>query len=88
MNFHDKRVRIALLILAALLVIIGFRIVSNMMARNAEAKRSGQERVAVVTTSHAQRKTIVPKFKFAGTLDPVWQADVAAKVDGRIERLE
>lgn len=51
MNFHDKRVRIALLILAALLVIIGFRIVSNMMARNAEAKRSGQERVAVVTTS-------------------------------------
>ena len=44
MNFHDKRVRIALLILAALLVIIGFRIVSNMMARNAEAKRSGQER--------------------------------------------
>lgn len=87
MNFHDKRVRIALLILAALLVIIGFRIVSNMMARNAEAKRSGQERVAVVTTSHAQRKTIVPKFKFAGTLDPVWQADVAAKVDGRIERI-
>lgn len=41
MNFHDKRVRIALLILAALLVIIGFRIVSNMMARNAETKRAG-----------------------------------------------
>lgn len=87
MNIHDKRVRIALLILAALLSIIGYRIVSNILARNAEAGRSGQRRAAVVTTSHALRKTIVPKFKFAGSLDPVWQADVAAKVDGRIEKV-
>lgn len=87
MNFHDKRVRTAFLLLAALLVIIGYRIVSNIMARNSEAERSGQNRVAAVTTSRAQRKTIVPKFRFSGTLDPVWQADVAAKVDGRIERI-
>lgn len=70
MNFHDKRVRIALLILAVLLVIIGFRIVSNIIARNAEAERSGQERVAVVTTSHAQRKTIVPNLNSQAPLTP------------------
>ena len=37
--------------------------------------------------AYPKRQTIVPKFRFSGTLDPIWQADVAAKVDGRIEQV-
>ena len=50
-------------------------------------KRQGQGRTAVVTAAYPVRKTIVPSFRFSGTLLPVWQADVAAKIDGRIEKV-
>lgn len=29
----------------------------------------------------------MPELEFSGSLDPEWQADVAAKVDGRVERV-
>lgn len=87
MNLQDKRLRI--LIIGALVVagIVAFRVITNIMARNEEARNSRQGRSAVVTAAYPKRETITPKFRFSGTLDPVWQADVAAKVDGRIEKV-
>ncbi len=87
MDLHDKRIKILLIVVLVILSIVGYRVFSNIMSKNAEAAKSSQGKVAVVTTSHAKRETITPKFKFSGTLDPVWQADVAAKVDGRIEQI-
>ena len=40
-----------------------------------------------VVTAHPIRQTIVPSLSFSGSLDPEWQAEVAAKVDGRLEKV-
>lgn len=87
MDFKNRKTTIALIVCAVILALIGWRVWANIQAKKAEANRSGKEKVAVVTAAYPERKTIVPKFRFSGTLDPVWQADVAAKVDGRIEQV-
>ena len=87
MNFKDKRLRILIIGVVIILGIVAFRVISNIMARNAQAQKSNQGRTAVNMAGYPKRETIVPKFRFSGTLDPIWQADVAAKVDGRIEKV-
>lgn len=87
MNLQDKRLRILIIGVIVILGIVAFRVISNIMSRNQEAKNSNQGRTAVITAAYPKRETIIPKFRFSGTLDPVWQADVAAKVDGRIEKV-
>ena len=37
MNFHDKRVHPAFLLLISFLILISYRIISNIIAQNAEA---------------------------------------------------
>ena len=85
--FKDKRMRILAIVMGVIVAIVAFRVGMNIMERNAKAKSSGGGKSAVVTAGNPVRQTIVPKYKFSGTLEPVWQADVAAKVDGRIERV-
>ena len=87
MNLQDKRLRILVIGVVIILGIVAFRVISNIMARNEQAKKSNQGRTAVIMAAYPKRQTIVPKFRFSGTLDPIWQADVAAKVDGRIEKV-
>ncbi len=87
MNLQDKRLRILIIGVVVILGVVAFRVISNIMARNTAAKSSRQGRTAVITAAYPKRETIIPKFRFSGTLDPIWQADVAAKVDGRIEKV-
>lgn len=87
MNFQDKRLRILVIGVVIILGVVAFRVISNIIARNEEAKKSNQGRTAVIMAAYPKRQTIVPKFRFSGSLDPIWQADVAAKVDGRIEKV-
>lgn len=87
MNLQDKRLRVLVIGVVIILGIVAFRVISNIMARNEQAKKSNQGRTAVIMADYPKRQTIVPKFRFSGTLDPIWQADVAAKVDGRIEKV-
>lgn len=42
MNFHDKRIHTAFLILTSFLILINYRIISNIIAQNAETGRVGQ----------------------------------------------
>ncbi|MBR1759697.1 MAG: efflux RND transporter periplasmic adaptor subunit [Schwartzia sp.] len=79
--------RIFLTMAVVLVVIIGFRVAKNVMERNEQAQKSRQGTVVSVVAEHPKRQTVVPKIRFSGTLSPIWQADVAAKVDGRIERV-
>lgn len=51
MNFHDKRVHTAFLILTSFLILISYRIISNIIAQNAETERIGRGQVAVAATS-------------------------------------
>ncbi len=79
--------RIFLILAVVLVAIVGFRVAKNVMGRSEQAKKSRQGTVVSVVAEHPRRQTIVPKIRFSGTLQPIWQADVAAKVDGRIERV-
>ncbi len=81
------KTRIFLILAVVLVAIVAFRVVKNVMGRSEQASKSRQGTVVSVVVEHPTRQTIVPKIRFSGTLEPVWQADVAAKVDGRIERV-
>ncbi len=87
MDFKNKRVQILILLVVVLIGFISYRIFANIQAGKAKALNSRSSKEVVVATGHPVRKTIIPKIKFSGTLDPIWQADVAAKVDGRLEVL-
>ena len=81
------KTRIFLILAIVLVVIVGFRVAKNIMGRSEQANKSRQGNVVSVIAEHPKRQTVVPKIRFSGTLSPIWQADVAAKVDGRIERV-
>lgn len=87
MNWQNKKIRWAIIASLALLVIIVFRIYTNIQANNERADKVSQGRSIAAATAYPQRTTITPVMRFAGSLDPVWQADVAAKIDGRVERV-
>ncbi|MDY4919977.1 MAG: efflux RND transporter periplasmic adaptor subunit [Phascolarctobacterium sp.] len=87
MNLQNKKVRIVLGLLIAVCLIISYRIYSNVQKEKARAEKMSRVRTVSVTTGHATRQTIVPKLSFSGSLDPEWQAEVAAKVDGRLEKV-
>ena len=40
-----------------------------------------------ITLQLMEQYGVAPLLEFSGSLDPEWQADVAAKVDGRVERV-
>ena len=86
MNLHDKRVKIIAAVLAILLIVIGVRIFMNVMSAKEKAEKAKQGKVVTVATGIAKRETIKPVLSFAGNLDPVWQAKVAPKLAGRIQR--
>ena len=87
MNLQNRKVKIAFGLMLAVCVIIGYRIYSNIQADKARAARLSQVRNVAVVTAHPIRQTIVPSLSFSGSLDPEWQAEVAAKVDGRLEKV-
>lgn len=86
-NLQNCKVKIVLGLLLAVCVIIGYRIYSNIQADRARAAKMSQSRSIAVVTAHPVRRTIVPQLHFSGSLDPEWQAQVAAKVDGRLEKV-
>ncbi len=86
-NLQNRKVKIVLGLLLAVCVIIGYRIYSNIQADRARAAKMSQSRSIAVVTAHPVRRMIVPQLHFSGSLDPEWQAQVAAKVDGRLEKV-
>lgn len=86
-NLQNRKVKIVLGLLLAVCVIIGYRIYSNIQVDRARAAKMSQSRSIAVVTAHPVRRTIVPQLHFSGSLDPEWQAQVAAKVDGRLEKV-
>jgi len=84
---NKKAVSIAVIITILLSGIIVYRIIANIMANQERAGRVSQGRIVTVQAAPVARRDIVPVFTFSANLEPVWQADLAAKIDGRIEAL-
>lgn len=87
MNLQNRKVKIVLGLLLAVAVLISYRIYSNIQNERARAARMSQSRSVAVETAYPQRQTIVPRLEFSGSLDPEWQAQVGAKVNGRLEKV-
>ena len=75
---------VAVVVLTAL---VGYRIYSNLADNKERAGRATQGRVVTVETGPVVRRDITPVLSFSANLEPVWNADISAKVDGRIDRL-
>lgn len=84
---NRKLVTVAIVVAIVLAAIIGFRIYSNLTANKERAARATQGRAVVVETAAVTRQDIVPIVYFSANLEPVWSAEISAKVDGRIDRL-
>ena len=87
MNLQSRKMKIFVGLMIAIVVIVAYRIYDNIQKERARAARLSQTQAIAVSTGYPERKTIVPRLEFSGSLDPEWQAEVAAKVDGRLEKV-
>lgn len=87
MNLSDKRVKYGLIGFVILVALISFQIYNKMSEAKQKANNAAKGRNLSVETTFPKRGAIKPVVKLSGSLDPVWQADVAAKVAGRVEQV-
>lgn len=87
MNLQNRKVKILLAVFVAIVVVVAYRIYSNVQGEKARAARLSQKRDVAVTLVETSRKDMIPTMKFSGTLDPDLSADVAPKIDARIEKV-
>lgn len=87
MNFQDRRVKILVGLCVLLCLVVAYRIFDNIQKNKERAARINKGREVAVETTVPQRVTIIPEMIFSGSLDPEWQAEVAPKVDGRVEKV-
>ncbi len=71
----------------ALFGVISYRIYDNISANNERAARASQGRGIAVEIDVTSRRDIVPMLTFSANLEPLWNADISPKVDGRIDKL-
>lgn len=87
MDLGSRRTKIILAVLLALVLVIAFRIYSNIQKDKAKASRTGGAKAMSVVIEHPRRETIIPSMKFSGSLDPQWKAEVGSKIDGRLAKV-
>ncbi|QDR80340.1 Multidrug resistance protein MdtA [Sporomusa termitida] len=82
-----KTMMIAAVVALVLAGIIGYRIYSNLYAGQERAARVSQGQAVAVEVAAVTRRDITPVLTFSSSLEPVWNAEIASKVDGRIDQL-
>lgn len=86
-KIQNKTLRVLAIVCVVLLIIIAWRIVANMLAAQKRAEMISLNRPVSVALGHPFYADVVPTLKFSGSLDPDWQAEVAAKIDARLEKV-
>lgn len=88
--FAETRIKIlagvGLLVLAAVLVFIGWHVYDSYSASQERARRLAGTNVAV-QVAEVSRRDITAKFQLSGKLEPAWTVDVGPLIEGRIIRL-
>lgn len=82
-----KLMSLAVFFAVALAAIVGFRIYGNLAVNKERAARMAQGKMPNVATAVVGRQDIQPLLVFSASLEPVWSAEVSAKVDSRIDSL-
>lgn len=68
--------------------VIGYRITDNIAENKVRARNLAESSIITVETEAVERRNIVPQMIFSAGLEPVWSAEISAKVDGRIETMQ
>lgn len=87
MNFKNQKVGIVMFFLASIVLVLAYRIYDNIREEKGRALKISQKGAVSVEIGRPERRTVYGKIKFSGRLEPGWRADIAAKVDGRIEKI-
>ena len=74
-------------VVLVLLGIISYRMYANITANKERAAKVSQGRGVAVEIAEVGRRDISPLLTLSANLEPLWNADISAKVDGRIDRL-
>lgn len=85
--FQNKTLRVLAIAGVVLTIVIAARITMNMMKEKERAARLSSAKPANVPTGFPLHSTIVPEYRFPGSMDPDWQADIAAKIDARLTKV-
>lgn len=84
---NKKRLAVGLVIVLALTSIVGYRIYANVAGNKARANQLAKIPATTVEVAPVSRRDLTPLMVFPANLEPVWSADISAKVDGRINTL-
>lgn len=84
---NKKRVALGLVVVLLLTGVIGYRVYANIAGNKARASQMTKVQVVSVEVAPVARRDITPLLVFPASLEPVWSADISAKVDGRINVL-
>lgn len=87
MILKNKKIALAVAVIFVLTAIIGYRVYANVAANKQRAGQMSQGKKVAVQVAQVGRRDIQPNMTFSASLEPVWSADVSAKVDGRINTL-
>lgn len=83
----NKSIFILGIVVLVLVGIISYRIFDNISANKDRAAKVSQGRGAAVEIAAVTRRDINPLLTFSANLEPLWNADISSKVDGRIDKL-
>lgn len=83
----NKRVALITVVVVLFTGIIGYQIYGNISENKARAANMARSSIISVQVAQAGQRDIKPSMTFSANLEPVWSADISAKVDGRINTL-
>lgn len=88
MNTKKKKlIFVATLIILIITGLVSYRIYSNYADKKDRATKVSQGRGVAVEIATVSRRNIIPQIVFSANLEPLWNADISSKADGRIDRL-
>lgn len=82
-----KLIFIATSIVLVLAGMVSYRIYLNTADKKDRAIKVSQGRGVAVEIGKVSRQNIIPQIVFSANLEPLWNADISSKADGRIDRL-
>jgi RND family efflux transporter MFP subunit len=82
-----KTIFIVGFVVFVLVGVISYRIYDNISVNKERAAKVSQGRGAAVEVGVVSRRDIIPMLTFSANLEPLWNADISPKVDGRIDKL-